>query len=115
MQTSEIEVEIKKLLQPLCPNVDLSNDSSMYHTRCIKDLVNHFEKLGSAKEPVFALSLSESIRVDILNNVIEQIKKDLIEDKHNFLWSTDAPKDDYERGVQNVIRLIMHRVHCICD
>jgi hypothetical protein len=39
----------------------------------------------------------------------------LIEDKYSFLWTNDTPQNDYERGVLNAIRLIMHRIHCICD
>jgi len=63
----------------------------------------------------YKLSHDESIRVDILNNVIEQMKIDLIETQHNYLWRDDKPASEYERGVLNAIRLIQLRIHMICD
>jgi hypothetical protein len=63
----------------------------------------------------YKLSHDESIRVDILNNVVEQMKIDLIEMQRNFLWQDDKPISEYERGVLNAIRLIQSRIHMICD
>jgi hypothetical protein len=107
------EPEIFNAIKSLCPNRDIKYPD--YYTSFISEVVKVFEELNNYSSGKMILSYPESIRVKILNNVVEQIKKDLIEDKHNYLWRHDEPKDDYERGVLNAIRLIQFRVHCICD
>lgn len=107
------EARILEILKQLCPNQNLGR--SDYYTSFVKEVIEHFKDLNNYSSGKIPLSYPESIRVKILNNVVEQIKKDLIEDKHNYLWRSDEPKDDYERGVLNTIRLIQLRVHCICD
>lgn len=107
----EIVSNILDLLQPLCPGYDLKHPSSAYHTSCIREIVERYKGLNNP----FISSYDESIRVGAMNSIIEHVKIDLIEGKHDYLWRRDKPKDDYERGVLNVIRLIQFRIHCILD
>ena len=63
----------------------------------------------------YQLPHDESVRVDILNSVVEQMQEDLIKQGYNHLWKDDNPSSEYERGVLNAIRFIQFRIHCICD
>lgn len=108
----QVVQSIIEALGLVCP---IERVTAPYHKTSIIELVNHFKKLGENEHYIYVLSYKESIQVDILNNIIEQIEKDILDDMVSYLWKEDRDKEEYQKIVLNVIRLIQHRVHCICD
>jgi hypothetical protein len=87
-----------------------------YHLGTIvEDLIAYCEKLQKADKPIFWLPYDEFVKVGNWNNIRDQIKLDIIENKIEYKREEDADKSDYIKGVLAAIRLIEHRVHCICD
>jgi len=105
----EAVLKIGEILNSVCP--------SGYSAYFIKDMVAYFLKQHQLQLEgnFYSLSYPESIRVDILDNVVKQIEEDIIKNRHSFIWAEDKEKSLYDQGVLNVIRLIQHRIHCICD
>lgn len=86
-----------------------------YISDVIHDLVKYCQEFKEAEDTTFWLSLREKMRVIDWNNIRDQIKYDIIENSHHYEYDDDKNEDDYTRGVLSAIRLIEHRVHCICD
>ena len=107
----EAIIKIREVIKSACPGID------DYHLHFVKEMVEYFERLAKAEDPTVWLQYSQKMRLDCFADIRDHIKKDLIEDedKYNYLWRDDRPKDDFEKGVLNAVRLIDFRIHCICD
>lgn len=57
----------------------------------------------------------ENLQVKHLNDIRDQIRQNILEKGHSYIYGDDKQKSDHDRGVLNAIRLIEHCVHCICD
>jgi hypothetical protein len=105
--------EIYQLILKHYPNI------SNYHAvDSIKEMVEYFSRLNEVDEGdaiLFWLTYRESTRVIDLNWIRDSIKRDILENNIVIEYDEDKEKSDLERGVLAAIRLIEHRVHCICD
>lgn len=106
MSKDEVENRIKDILKEAYPN--LWN----MHIDFIGKMVDYCEQINKKPDALFLQNpYDEFAQQKILGDVADRIKHELIDEKRNYVWRNDNPKDEYEKGLYCAMRYIHQVIH----